>query len=411
MKPEHERPGIALEEVLVTPQLAIRPARAPDLASENRAMHELARQMVADPERILERMAELALDLCNAGSAGVSVLETDSPEGPVFRWRALAGRLKHRQGHALPGSFSPCRTCFDQGGPVLLDRPARFFTYLRDLRDEISEALFMPLLDAEGAALGAIWVLSHHDGRRFDTCDVQVMSRLADFGALALTMASLLAEKDLMLREVDHRVANSLQLTSSLLRLQARRVDEPVAKEQLERAAQRVGSIMQIHQRLAHDTGNNSVDMGAYLQGLCRDLARSVVLDQRDIRLNVHVGQEKTRVPFDRASHIGLLVNELVTNALKHGRAAEDQSVVEVSLETVGNGKLRLAVVDNGPGVPDGFDPSESRGLGMTVVRSMVAQLGGTLRVEAGSGTRMTVEFPELDADEGAIARSGSVAG
>src|SRR3546814_157786 len=142
---ETERRGVALDDILITGELDARGARTPDLLAENRALHDLVRQVAAEPERIFARLAEIALDLCDAGSAGISILETAPSGETVFRWRALAGRLKPLQGGTAPRDFSLCGVCLDERRPVLLSRPGRLLTYLNDAGVEIVEGLVVPL--------------------------------------------------------------------------------------------------------------------------------------------------------------------------------------------------------------------------------------------------------------------------
>lgn len=190
------RPGaaVSLPDVVITEQLAVRPSRPPDLGAENRALLALARQLANHPERMLDALVAAALELCDAGTAGVSMLATDERTGErVFRWDALAGELATFVGGTTPRGFSPCGVTLDRGTPQLFDRPGRYFTYFQACSPAIVEGLVVPF-GPPAEPLGTIWVVSHRDDRRFDWEDARVMTSLAHFTAAALRLSSTAAE-------------------------------------------------------------------------------------------------------------------------------------------------------------------------------------------------------------------------
>lgn len=176
---------IALEDVLMTHELSGRASRSPNFQAENTALHTLARQMADQPATMLRQLVQMALDLCQAGTAGVSLLETNETGEVIFRWVCLAGDLAaHEQGFT-PRNFSPCGTCLDQGTPQLYCYPERYFTYFQQAQPTIVEGLVIPLL-AQGQPLGTIWIVSHDEQRHFDAEDVRIMTSLANFTTAAL---------------------------------------------------------------------------------------------------------------------------------------------------------------------------------------------------------------------------------
>lgn len=159
--------------------------RQPDLAAENNALLRLGQQMAENPDNLLRFLAGLALELCQAGSAGVSLLEGAPGGDALFKWVALAGEFAVYEDGATPHDWSPCGVCLDQGKPVLLSYPARHYTYLQQVPIPIVEVLVIPLM-AGREPLGTIWVVSHEEGRKFDLEDVRVMVNLAHFTGAAL---------------------------------------------------------------------------------------------------------------------------------------------------------------------------------------------------------------------------------
>jgi two-component sensor histidine kinase len=169
----------------------------------------------------------------------------------------------------------------------------------------------------------------------------------------------LLREKDLLMREVHHRVKNSLQLVRTLLNLQARNASDEIRAE-LEKAAGRIMTISAVHQRLYNGDSVIQTDAAAYLRELVRDM-QSMLSDASEERAIV-VQAEPLSLPADQITPLGLITSELVTNALKHGAGR-----VLVSLTAVPVG-LQVCVEDEGPGLPPEFEPRRSDGLGMRLV-------------------------------------------
>lgn len=186
------KPGITLNDISITQELSQRSSRSPNFQAENQAMRTLARQLANAPASMLQNLVDTALNLCQAGTAGISVLETTPDGEEVFRAHALAGMAQHVGSTAKRNSI-PCGVCLD--GLVLskADRspfqlfsyPDRYFTYLQSAKVPIVEALVLPLV-ADRHALGTIWILSHDEQRHFDLEDVRLMTSLADFAAAHL---------------------------------------------------------------------------------------------------------------------------------------------------------------------------------------------------------------------------------
>ena len=154
-----QRETITLNDILITEELSRRSPRLPNLLSENQALHTLARQLVNQPEAMLQTLVDMALDLCNAGSAGVSLLEVLPSGSEVFRWNVLAGTLAQYVGGTSPRKESPCGVCLDRGSPVLFSHPERYFTYFESANTPIVEGLVLPLI-ATDRAFGTIWIMS-----------------------------------------------------------------------------------------------------------------------------------------------------------------------------------------------------------------------------------------------------------
>ena len=207
-----------------------------------------------------------------------------------------------------------------------------------------------------------------------------------------------LREKETLLKEIHHRVKNNLQIISSLLRLQSGQLDHPIAKAALEDTQNRVRSMALVHEHLYRSENLAAVDLAAYLDPLCRQLFRALVARPGAIRL--HLGLVPLRVEIDQAIPCGLLVTELLSNALKHAFPEERAGEVRVELEPSEGGALwRLVVADDGVGLPAEFDLKQLHSLGLRLVPGLATQMGGQLDIRPGasgppsSGTRFEVCF------------------
>jgi two-component sensor histidine kinase len=199
-----------------------------------------------------------------------------------------------------------------------------------------------------------------------------------------------LAERELLLREVNHRVKNSLQLVLSMLSLQGAEFRQAGAKELFTKAIARVTAIASIHERLYQDYDPLSIDMQTYLTGLCAELERAGISDERHADLKTNI--ESLRLPTENGVSVALIVNELVMNALKHGRPRDRSAVITVSLRRVDPDTARLTIADNGPGLGT---TTPAAGLGTRLISMLVRHLNGQLNIEdSADGYVAHVTFP-----------------
>ncbi len=203
-----------------------------------------------------------------------------------------------------------------------------------------------------------------------------------------------LVTKDTTIREIHHRVKNNLQTVAALLRLQARRIDEPAAKSALEEAVRRVGSIAIVHETLSQ-TAEGSVAFDEIA-----DRLMTMVAEVTAVAGGVRVRRDGTfgRVPSETATALAMVLTEVLQNAAEHGYPTDGgpgEIVVDVRRSL---GRLTCTVTDDGVGVPDGFDLDTSTHLGLSIVRTLVeSELGGQLtlaRVGPRGGTRVRVDVP-----------------
>ena len=197
-----------------------------------------------------------------------------------------------------------------------------------------------------------------------------------------------LAEKEVLLREIHHRVKNNLQIITSLLRLQGRQSNDPATKQMLLESENRIQSMGAIHENLYRASDFSRVNLAEYLRRVVNQLAASY--QKAGVTCAV-MGDEVLIVTTEVAMPCGLIVNELVSNALKHGFCGMTGKVAVTVRRQ--EGVLTLAVEDNGSGLPESFDIASRTGLGLQLVRTLTTQLNGVLRVSGERPTKFEIEF------------------
>lgn len=195
-----------------------------------------------------------------------------------------------------------------------------------------------------------------------------------------------------LFEELNHRVKNNLAMVSSLLQLQARGTSGQV-RDQLLKAASRVQSIAEVHDSLSRGDAADRVDFGAYLQDLCASLRQSLAIEDH-ITLKVETQTESLSV--ETAVSLGMVVNELVTNAVKYAYPVGVPGVILVGFSRDGDWMV-LTVRDHGRGLQEEIGPGVG-GLGMRLVRSLLEQLGGDLRIQQGKGAGFEIRLPAENA-------------
>lgn len=211
---------------------------------------------------------------------------------------------------------------------------------------------------------------------------------LSEHMALEEQLRQAVADKDMLSKEIDHRVRNSITLIAGLLSMQGRTSQSNEVKQALEVASARLIAVARIHERLYKGKEIGIVEFGTYLEEICRDLRTSL----RSTDMTMAIKTTECNLSVDQAIPLGLIVNELVTNAFKH--CADSKATISVDLECDAT-ILTLTVSDTGVGMPGDYDPLIKEGLGMKVIDTLVRQLNGSLAFPAAGATaRFQVNIP-----------------
>lgn len=234
-----------------------------------------------------------------------------------------------------------------------------------------------PSLDASSRVTGYLGIVMDTTGRK----------------RMEIALRASLREKDVLLKEVHHRVKNNLQILDSLIALQADCFTNPELGQAFQVMRNRIRSIALVHERLYRSRDLGAVDMKGYVTDLVRQIVRSHDPDQGgEALLRFELGDVSLGV--DQAIPLGLLLTELVINACKHALRPGSPRALRVELDCPGEA-CRLLVSDEGPGLPEGFDLESGQTMGMQLVRALVGQLHGRLRVLPGPGACFEVVFPQ----------------
>lgn len=201
-----------------------------------------------------------------------------------------------------------------------------------------------------------------------------------------------LREKEMLLMEIHHRVKNNLQIISSLLNLQSGYIDDAEVLRMFKESQNRVKSMALIHERLYQSADLSNVDFGGYIKKLVNSLVRSYSA-AGPVRVNYNI--DESAIGIDDAVPCGLVINELITNALKYAFPDSKGGEITVAFKILENGKTFLMVKDNGIGFPEDFNIDESESMGMKLITTLVQQLEGKIDIERSGGTAFKIEFLE----------------
>lgn len=318
------------------------------------------------------------------------------------------GRLGYDVHHVLDGGA--CLAALEHGrfDAVVLDHYLRGETGLDILRQLNARGINLPTIYVTGSSEATIAV----DALKNGASDYVIKTVGEEFWSLmqsalhqAIATAELRREKEradqeirlgkeraeVLLAEVNHRVANSLALVAALIRLQVTNSKDESVREALAETQARITAVAGMHRSLYTSDDVRHVEMAKYLETLVQEVQRSVNVESQGPSIRLEA--EPVSLTSDRAVSVGMIVTELLTNAIKYAYPAGTEGEVRVILRRSGDGQALLAVEDDGIGLVEGSNP-KGTGLGSRIVRSMASTLGSTIRyVPVARGTRAELEL------------------
>jgi two-component sensor histidine kinase len=360
-----------LKSVLSTAELNRRTSRPPDHAAENGALNALMHELAISPHGVLRKLAETALALCHAQSAGISLLNDDKTS---FHWPVIVGTWARHVGGGTPREYGPCGTVLDRNVALLFSHPERDFSYFAPVTPLIEEALLIPFY-VEGKAVGTIWVIIHDQSRRFDAEDLRVMTSLGTFAAAAYQTLLVLTATEkreeqisILAREAEHRTKNVLATVQATIQLS--HADTPAGlKHAIEGRIRALANVQTLFVQ--------SRWTGAELHNLVMQ-ELSPYLQDGETRARAE-GPNLLLEP-SAAQMIAVILHELTTNAAKYGALSVPQGHVHIAWSRQPDGRLALHWTEMG-GPP--VKPPTGQGFGTRVMESMIRrQLNGEARFD-----------------------------
>jgi signal transduction histidine kinase len=438
----------SLEDILITHKLKSRRRRKPNSHAENAALHVLARVMTTSPDELIDNLLRLALDLCTAGTAGLSVLETPEQGEPVFRWTNLAGALSKHLGGNAPRNFSPCGVTLDRNAPQLFIYPGRRFQYFNGLDFTIVEALVIPVyLGSETPA--TIWIASHDEEIKFDSEDVRIMSGLADFTACALQITRLSEMQRTARVEGDKEISARKLTEDALNKTQSRlQVDIDTRTSQLHQLSVRLMNLQDVERRrIARELHDSA---GQYLAGIQMNLSallsqasalpaseKSLVSDslamadqcqseirtisyllhpplldetglpsalswyvegftkRSGIRVDLEIPETLGRLSGEIETALFRVIQQSLANIHRHSKSSVAGIVIDLTADHV-----TLNIFDEGSGIPPDIlrefhSGTRLPGVGMAGMRERILNLGGRFDIDSSDkGTTIQISLP-----------------
>ena len=293
---------------------------------------------------------------------------------------------------------SPAGFALQTGKAVIsnhLENEGRFRTPELLVEHGIRRAMNV-ILQGDGLPFGVLEVDSRSEGE-FGEHDIAFLQGAANILGMAIEqqqyqrkLQAALDRHQILLKEVNHRVKNSLQVVSSMLQLQANTVGDPALSERLMEASTRILAVGRAYNRLAYNADYENIDLVGYLREVCEDLEAAVA----PCKIQLETSKE-IRFAADRAILVALIVNELILNASRHAYPDSPDGVIRLQLVLSGNKAVSISVSDDGVGLPTDFDPALTKRLGTRIVQALAGQLGAELtRQESTRGTHLTLVVP-----------------
>jgi PAS domain S-box-containing protein len=232
------------------------------------------------------------------------------------------------------------------------------------------------------------------DGEGRPLCVQSIVRDITDRKRKERALRTALLEKEILLKEVHHRVKNNMQVVSSLLSLQKQFINDPALSEVLRESQRRIKSMSLVHEKLYQSRDLSQVAFSDYIHSL---VAHLVVSQQiQEDRIKVHFDLEDLFFDIQTAVPCGLIINELVSNAFKHAFPKNRPGEISIRLKRLAGDSFLLAVKDNGVGLPDGFSIEVSQTMGMQLITLLSEQLEGRIEIDRSDGTEFRLTLKDL---------------
>jgi two-component sensor histidine kinase len=385
----------AIDDVFITDELYRRAPKKTDYLQEKQALQDLAARMADQPEEVLPRFVDLALEMTGGVSAGLSLYE-ENPRPGVFRWTYLKGLLAPFNGATTPREFSPCGITLDQNAPVLSLHPERVYDWIADANIIVPEVLLVPLYLGGKEPLGTLWIVSPREGH-FDSGHARAMTELATFVGIALRMVrteqrlnEALEEQETLTREISHRINNLFVVTEGMIRISLKAA--ATKEEMAENLSSRLHAFSRAHALVrASFSPDGSVPVGSDIADMVRTIIEPHEAGPGRRRFSIkgpsiHCGEHAS-------NSMALIFHELATNAVKYGALRRDEGRIDIEWQ---HDDRNLTIRWAERGGPRIETPPDTLNFGTTLVQNTVSRrFNGTLDYEwPAEGMVATITIP-----------------
>jgi two-component sensor histidine kinase len=389
--------GDAPSDLYITTELATRAVKPADYLREKQAIQDLAVQMANEPEKVLPRFVDLAMELTGGISGGLSLFEA-APTPGVFRWRALRGTLARFENATTPRDFSPCGITLDQNGPVLSLHPERFYNWLSDADIVVPEVLLVPLYFGDEAPSGTLWIVAEAEGH-FDSEHVRIATELASFVSVAIKMINTekrlqqaLDEQETLTKEMSHRIKNLFAVSEAMVRMTMKSADskEDMAKSLIGRFHALAGAHSLV--RRSFSAQGTPAKVSSLVELI------TTIVEPHERVLAGHKSRFTIAGPAAACGEhalngMALIFHELATNAVKYGALANETGHIAISW-TVMDSVIAFDWRES-DGPPVSGEPQVA-GFGSKLLNDTVRrQFNGTLdHVWEANGLKVRIDIP-----------------
>lgn len=270
-----------------------------------------------------------------------------------------------------------------------------FLQYFEEAKKTLKPVYFesIPILTTPTTRFFTGWILPEVENESFNGALCTIIDDTDRRNASKQIENSLL-EKEMLLGEIHHRVKNNLQIISSLLNLQSVHIKDPEDKDLFTESQNRVKSMAIIHEKLYQSKNFSRINFKDYIISLVKDIMGTYMIDPNQIRFEINA--HNIELNLETAIPCGLILNELITNAIKHAFPQELKGKISINFEE-DNGTYILTVSDNGVGFPKDLDLESAKTLGLELVRNLVNQLEGDIKLDSNHGTYFKISFQEIE--------------
>ncbi len=234
------------------------------------------------------------------------------------------------------------------------------------------------------------WLLKESE-ERYRKANEDLRREIEERAAVENRLRDSLQENQLLVKEIHHRVKNNMQIISSILNLESFKIGDSAVRNLFDNCQKRIQAMSMVHERLYKSERIANIEIGAYV----KDLVASIHDSYRNVSgtVEIRASLDTASIDLNTAIPLGLIINEIVTNSLKYAFEGRDRGTLDIAFRRDAGGGHEFIIADDGKGIPDEYASTETKSLGLTLIRTLMTQMRGTMELEVNGGTRYTLRF------------------